>query len=77
MNSHDEDRIKKFLRQALPPIEDGTGPARDLWPGVLRRLDARSTPHARWIWFDCALAVGLVAVVAVFPASIPVILYYL
>jgi hypothetical protein len=77
MNDHEEDRTKTLLRWAVPPIEDGTGPARDLWPGVLRRMDARHTEHAGWLWFDCALAVGLVAMLAIFPASIPVILYYL
>ena len=30
-----------------------------------------------WVWFDGALAAGLVALAAFFPASIPVLLYYL
>ncbi len=74
MNAHDEDRMKKLLRQALPPVEGEPEPGRDLWPAVLRRLDA--TPAAL-PWFDWALVAGLVALVAFFPASIPVLLYYL
>jgi hypothetical protein len=77
MSSQEQDRIKTLLREALPPIEDSAGPARDLWPGLLRRMDAQPAAHSGWLWFDCALAVGLVAMIAVFPASIPVILYYL
>jgi hypothetical protein len=64
--------MKKLLQQALPPVEGI--PARDLWPIVLKRLDARP---AALPWYDWALAAGLVALVAFFPASIPVFLYYL
>jgi hypothetical protein len=74
MNTHDENRIKKLLQQALPPVEGEPEPARDLWPAVLRRLDSRP---GRLPWFDLALAAGLVALAAFFPASIPVLLYYL
>jgi hypothetical protein len=50
-----------------------------LWPDVLRRLDAGVAAPASpgWAWFDGALLAGLVALVAIFPASIPVLLYYL
>jgi len=40
MNAHDEDRIKLLLQQALPPADPAAEPSRDLWPAVLRRLDA-------------------------------------
>ncbi len=73
MNANDEDRIKQLLRHALPPVQDAE-PRHDLWPAVLRKLDARpSSPP----WFDWALAGGLVAFAAFAPASIPVLLYYL
>jgi hypothetical protein len=79
MNAHDEDRIKQLLQQALPPIEGEPEPDRDLWPAILRRLDA--SPAAPMLllvpWFDWALLAGLVGLAAVFPASIPVFLYYL
>jgi anti-sigma factor RsiW len=73
MNENEQDRMKKLLRQALPPIKEDAEPGRDLWPAVLTRLDARPAPP----WFDWALAAGLAAAVAVFPAWIPLLLYYL
>jgi hypothetical protein len=72
MNSHDQDRMKKLLQQALPRIEGE--PSRDLWPAVLKRLDARP---AALPWFDWALVGGLAGLVVFFPASIPLLLYYL
>jgi hypothetical protein len=79
MNAHDEERMKKLLRQALPPVEGDAGPGRDLWPEVLRRLDARVAAPASpaWAWFDGALLAGLVGLAAIFPTAIPVFLYYL
>jgi anti-sigma factor RsiW len=74
MNANDELRIKKLLQQALPPVEDNPEPGRDLWPVVLRRMDARPVAPP---WFDWALVAGLAAFAAFFPASIPVFLYYL
>jgi hypothetical protein len=81
MNNDDQNRMKKLLQQALPPVEGNAEPRRDLWPAMLRRLDARPAA-AVWAgfnsaWFDGALAAGLVALIAFSPASIPVILYYL
>jgi hypothetical protein len=79
MNEHDEDSMKKLLRQALPPVNSNAGPERDLWPGVLLRLDARVAAPASpgWAWFDGALLAGLVGLAAIFPTAIPVFLYYL
>lgn len=84
MNTDKEKRMKDLLRQALPPVEGVAEPGRDLWPAMLRRLDAR--PAARqspvWTcfneaWFDGVLLAGLVVLAALFPASIPVLLFYL
>jgi hypothetical protein len=72
MNSHDQDRMKKLLQQTLPRIEGE--PSRDLWPAVLKRLDARP---AALPWFDWALVGCLAGLVVFFPASIPLLLYYL
>jgi hypothetical protein len=76
--------MKKLLQEALPPVGSDAGPERDLWPAMLRRLDERpdaaASPSWAWLngaWFDRALAAGLVVLVAFFPASIPVLLYYL
>jgi hypothetical protein len=75
----DEDRIKQLLRQAVPPVEAEPEPRSDLWPAVLRRLDDHpaANPPSRWVWFDWALAAGLAVVTVSFPASIPLLLYYL
>lgn len=73
MNTHDEDSVRRLLKQTLPPIHS-VGPERDLWPAMIRRLDARPTPAS---WFDWALAAALATCAIVFPASIPVFLYYL
>ena len=72
MNGNDQERMKKLLRQAMPPLEGE--PGRDLWPAVLKRMDAAPTSPP---WFDWALLGGLVGLAALFPASIPVLLYYL
>jgi hypothetical protein len=79
MNEDDQNRMKKLLQQALPPVKGDSEPRRDLWPAMLRRLDPRPAAPALtgWAWFDGALAAGLVALIAFSPASIPVILYYL
>jgi hypothetical protein len=73
MNAHDEDRFQQLLRQSLPPVGE-VEPARDLWPVVVRRINARPSAPP---WFDWALAGGLVAFAAFVPVSIPVLLYYL
>ena len=70
--------MERLLRRALPRIDDDAGLSHDLWPVMLRRLDAESL-HAmvRIPWFDWALMGGLVAMVVTFPAAIPMLLYYL
>ncbi len=74
MNEMEQVRMKKLLKEALPPMEGNPEPGRDLWPVVLKRLDA---PPARVPWFDWALIAGIAAAAAIFPATIPVLLYYL
>jgi hypothetical protein len=73
MNEREQDRLKELLRQALPAVEIGEA-GRDLWPAMMDRLEARPPAPP---WFDWALACGLLALAAIFPASIPVFLYYL
>ena len=74
MNSNDEDRMKQLLQRALPPMEADGEPGRDLWPALLKRLDAGS---ARAPWYDWALLAGIGVLTVCFPASIPLLLYYL
>ena len=79
MSGHDEERMKQVLRAALPPVDGDAEPSIDLWPAVLRRLDEeRPAPSpSRWVWFDGALLAGLALVAVAFPASIPLLVYYL
>jgi hypothetical protein len=79
MNAHDEEQMKEVLRQALPPVEGDDGPGRDLWPAMLRRMDAESgaAQSRGWAWFDGALLAGMVGFGVFFPAAIPVLLFYL
>ena len=79
MNAHDEEHMKKLLQQALPPVKGDSEQRRDLWPDLLRRLDAEPAAPAfsGWAVFDGALLAGLVGLAAIFPAPIPVFLYYM
>jgi sensor domain CHASE-containing protein len=76
MNEHDQERIKQLLRNSLPPISRRVEAELwcDLWPGVLKRLEA--TPAAV-PWFDWALLAAVAACLAFFPGAIPVLLYHL
>jgi hypothetical protein len=77
----DKNRIKQLLQQGLPPVAPDSEPSRDLWPALLRRLDAEPAPirvlPRKIPWFDWALIAGLVVFAVSFPATIPVFLYYL
>ena len=76
MNEHDQERIKQLLKNSLPPVSgrvDAELP-HDLWPAMLKRLDARP---AAVPWFDWALLAAVAACLAFFPAAIPVLLYHL
>ena len=67
-----------MLQSALPRVDDDAELPRDLWPAMLRRMDQPGARGAASIpWFDWALAGGLLAVAAIAPRTIPVILYYL
>lgn len=76
-----EERMKQLLKQAVRPVETDAEPAIDLWPSVLRRLDdgtsAETAARTRWVWIDSALLAGLIALGVGFPATIPLLLYYL
>lgn len=72
--------VGQLLRQALPPIGDQTDSPRDLWPAVERGLHAHTAPNPALLqvpWFDWALGCGLTALLVLFPAWIPVLLYCL
>ncbi len=79
MSGHDEERMKQVLRAALPPVEPmpnrerifGQGCCGEWMKSALRR------PGSRWLWFDGALLAGLAILAVAFPASIPLLVYYL
>jgi hypothetical protein len=72
MAERDDDPIRKVLQQSFPPVN--TELRRDLWPAVLRKLDARPT---RVPWYDWGL-IGLCASVFLFfPQIILVFAYHL
>lgn len=77
MKDFNRDRVEELLRQAVPPVDNGAEPQRDLWPAMLRRMNTEPAAHNRWAWFDGALLAGIAAMAIAFPASIPVLLYYL
>ncbi len=72
MNEPDE-ALKELLKRAAG------GPAdrelkRDLWPGMLRRLER---PPVRVPWWDWALAAALLLCLLLLPKTIPAVLYLL
>jgi hypothetical protein len=72
MTEQDDHQIREVLQQSFPPVN--TELNRDLWPAVLRKLDASP---ARVPWYDWAL-IGLSASVFLFfPQLILVLAYHL
>ena len=69
-----EMEIQALLKHAFGPVKDADL-QRDLWPQMLRRLDAQQQSHVPW--FDWALAAALVAALLFFPGTIPALLYQL
>jgi hypothetical protein len=74
MNEHEQERIDQLLKMTLSPRGAGGEPRRDLWPAMLKRLDA---VPAAVPWFDWALLAAATACLAIFPGAIPVLLYHL
>ena len=75
MTHQDEKELQALLKREFPPFETAE-PERDLWPEMLRRLDARLEP-LRVPWFDWALAAAVAAMLLLFPGAIPALLYQL
>ena len=72
MTEDNERQIRNALKRSLPPVN--TELARDVWPDVLRKLDAHPL---RVPWYDWVL-IGLSAsVFLVFPRLIFVFAYHL
>jgi hypothetical protein len=73
MKNQEQDRLKKLLQQALPPVED-SGCNRDLWPDLLRTMDQQST---RIFWLDWALGALLAGWMVLYPGGILRLLFHL
>jgi hypothetical protein len=73
MNHQDEKALQALLKREFPPFESAEL-QRDLWPEMLRRLDAQPL---RVPWFDWALAAAVAAMLLLFPGAIPALLYQL
>lgn len=73
MSERNDEKTFEALKRAIPPLDDREL-KRDLWPEMLRRLDARP---AQIPWFDWALVVLLAIWFSFSPEAIPVLLYHL
>lgn len=76
MNEHEQERIERLLKTALPSSSSGAGGElrRDLWPAMLERLAARPKEIP---WFDWALFAVVTAWLLFFPGAIAVLVYHL
>ena len=72
MTGHDDRQIRDALQQSFPPVN--TEIHRDLWPTVLRKLEARPAPMP---WYDWALIGLSVGVFLFLPRFILVFAYHL
>ena len=68
----DDDRLRQLLRSALPAPAD-RGPSGDLWPRVVRRIEAPSA----WSWLDMSLAALVAVVLLAFPEGMFLLAYHL
>ena len=72
MNEDNDRQIRDALKHSIPPVN--TELRRDLWPDVLRKLDAQQVGVP---WYDWAL-VGLSAVIFLaFPRLVLLFAYHL
>ncbi len=76
MKEHDKQEVELLLKKTMQPV---TGRAdaelrRDLWPAMLKRLEARP---AGVPWFAWALLAAVAALLIFSPGAIPVLLYHL
>lgn len=64
--------IRDALKQSFPPVN--TELQRDLWPALLRKLDAN---QVRVPWYDWVLVGLTVAVLLFYPRLVLVLAYHL
>ena len=73
MSTEPNEKLRNLLRAAMPP-PDAPELGRDLWPGMLRKLDERPV---RASWVDWALAAVAGASLFVVPDTILTLLYHI
>jgi hypothetical protein len=69
---NNNENIRELLKQSLAPANPEL--ERDLWPQMLRRLEAHS---AAVPWFDWALLALVALCLFLAPNTIPLLLYHL
>jgi len=76
MNPSDDARIQNVLRSSMPPIGDAELP-RDLWPEMLKRINAEESKRVRFGLLDWVIAAAAAAYLIFYPTLIPNLLYHL
>jgi hypothetical protein len=76
MNANEQERLVQLLNKSVSKMGDQAGKdlRRDLWPAMLRRLEAGVGVVP---WFDWALLAAVAVWLAFFPGAIPVLLFHL
>ena len=76
MMENEQDRVQRLLKATMPTVASQSDGElwRDLWPAMLKRLEA---PRVYVPWFDWALLAGVAVCLLLSPAGIPLLLYYL
>jgi len=69
------DDVRAIVKKTFQPVAGGE-PPRDLWPAILRKLDAHAL-RRRVPWYDWALLGALAGTLAIFPDLILVVMYHL
>jgi hypothetical protein len=67
-----DEHLQNLLRSKIPHAL-GERPARDLWPEVLNRIEARPA----WSWIDVGLAAGVATALVIFPQAAWLLSYHL
>jgi hypothetical protein len=76
MRENEREAMERLVKETLPRMRGKPGAElrRDLWPAMLRRLEARRDVVP---WFDWALLAAVAAMFVLSPGVIPVLFYYL
>jgi len=73
MSDWSDDNIREALKASYPPVAD-VQPRRDLWPQMLRRMDA---PAPGMPWLDWAVAALSALLLLSLPGAAQIVLYFL